>query len=228
MPEPGFNDSMTEQLELFGDEFFPEKEGKEPKEIEQSVEIEKPEEEKTKEGQIMVWIGYDEELTLRASKLLYGLGLQEIADGVTVNWNKRMRSAAGRAHYQTCLIDLNPRLQLLPEPKKTKEIEDTFLHELAHLVAFGRNRGRRIQPHGAEWKRACADLGIPGEDRCHDLDLGSRRMKRKFVYECPACKTSIPRVRRIKRAVACHSCCKTHSGGKFDSRFRLVEKKLPR
>lgn len=217
---------MAEQLELFGNDAFPEKEREQPEVPEQLEETEPPEETETKEGQVMVWIGYDEELTTRASKLLYDLGLQEIADGVTVNWNKRMRSAAGRAHYQKCLIDLNPRLQLLPEPKKKEEIEDTFLHELAHLVAFGRNRGRRIQPHGAEWKQACADLGIPGEDRCHDLDFGTRRMKRKFIYECPACKTSIPRVRRIKRPVACHSCCKEYNGGKFHTRFQLVEKRL--
>ncbi len=220
MPELGFNDSMTEQLELFGDDTFPrEKE-------DQARELERPKENETKEGQEEVLIGYDEGLTTRAAKLLGELGLQEIADEVKINWNKRMRSAAGRAHYQKCLIDLNPRLQLLPEPKRAHEIEDTFLHELAHLVAFGRNRRRRIQPHGSEWKLACADLGIPGEDRCHDLDLGVRRMKRKFIYECPVCKSSIPRVRRIKRAVACHSCCKEHNRGRFDSRFRLREKPI--
>ncbi len=36
-------------------------------------------------------------------------------------------------------------------------IDYVVVHELAHLIAFGRNRGRRIQPHGAEWKQACAD-----------------------------------------------------------------------
>jgi hypothetical protein len=28
-------------------------------------------------------------------------------------------------------------------------------------------------------------------------------------------------VRRIKRAVACLACCRAHSSGKFDARFRL-------
>lgn len=216
---------MAEQLELFGDDAFPQDDGKQVAKL--PPQPEKPEEpEETKEGMVQVRTGFDEDLTLRAGKLLKELELPDLADAVRVIWNKRMRSAAGRAHYQKSLIDLNPRLQLLPEPKKTEEIVDTFLHELAHLVAFGRNRRRRIQPHGIEWKQACSDLGIPGEDRCHDLDLGSRRMRKKFVYECPVCKSNIPRVRRIKRAVACHSCCKAHSRGKFDSRFRLVEKRL--
>ncbi len=216
---------MAEQLELFGDDAFPQDDGEKVEELLPEPEKLKKTEE-TKEGMVQVWTGYDEDLTLRAGKLLSDLELPDLAGAVCVTWNKRMRSTAGRAHYQKSLIDLNPRLQLLPEPKKTEEIEDTFLHELAHLVAFGRNRGRRIQPHGLEWKQACADLGIPGEDRCHDLDFGSRRMRKKFIYECPVCKSTIPRVRRIKRAVACHSCCKAHSRGKFDTRFRLVEKRL--
>ena len=218
---------MAEQLELFGEDFFPPAEKEEQATAPEKPRPE-PESEKIqpKEGYVTVWIGYDEELTKRAGELLHSLGLGEFASSVHVNWNKRMRSAAGRAHYRKFLIDLNPRLQVLEEPKKTEEIESTFLHELAHLVAYMRNRNRRIQPHGVEWKQACADLGIPGEDRCHDLDFGSRRMKKKFIYECPACKSVIPRVRRIKRAVACHACCKKHSGGRFDMRFRLVEKRL--
>ena len=217
---------MAEQLELFGDDAFPQEE-REKIEAPLPKPEKPPEPEETKEGMVTLSIGYDEALSLRARDLLNGFGLPEAAEAVYVNWNKRMRSTAGRAHYKKSRIELNPQLQVLPEPKRTEEIEGTFLHELAHLLAFERNRNRRIQPHGIEWKQACADLGIPGEDRCHDLDFGtSRRMKKKFAYECPSCKCVLPRVRRIKRPVACHPCCKRHNRGRFDARFQLIEKRL--
>jgi hypothetical protein len=48
--------------------------------------------------------------------------------------------AAGEPHRISINKDLNPRAFLV-----------TFLHEVAHLTAFERY-GRRISPHGAEWK----------------------------------------------------------------------------
>ena len=36
----------------------------------------------------------------------------------------------------------------------------TYLHEIAHLVAF-KKYGRRIQPHGKEWKRAFMEVSEP-------------------------------------------------------------------
>ena len=43
------------------------------------------------------------------------------------------------------------------------KLDQTILHELAHLVAYERNPSRAIKGHGREWQLACADLGIPGE-----------------------------------------------------------------
>ncbi|MEM7601903.1 MAG: hypothetical protein AAF357_10875, partial [Verrucomicrobiota bacterium] len=92
--------------------------------------------------------------------------------------------------------------------------------------SFARAKGKRIQPHGPEWRQACADLGIPGEDRCHALDFQPRRMKKRFAYECLNCGTVVERVRKLKRTVACFHCCKEHSRGRFDPRFKLVERSL--
>jgi ribosomal protein L37AE/L43A len=41
------------------------------------------------------------------------------------------------------------------------------------------------------------------------------------MYRCPNCRQEFPRVRRVRRAVACLACCRTHNGGEFDARFRL-------
>ncbi|MEM9015946.1 MAG: SprT-like domain-containing protein [Verrucomicrobiota bacterium] len=171
--------------------------------------------------------GSDESLTAIAAQFARGLQLPKLAESVDVSWNPRMRTAAGRAFYRENRIELNPKLQALPPDQRGAEIQNTFLHELAHLVSFARAKGKRIQPHGPEWKQACADLGIPDEDRCHELNFQPRRMKRRYAYECLSCGEVIERVRRLNRRVACYSCCKEHSGGRYDPRFRLVEKPLP-
>lgn len=178
------------------------------------------------DGYVMVKVGRDDALTAVAAGHAERLGLPALAKSVVVVWNRRMRTAAGRAFFRTGRIELNPKLQTLAEDRREDEIQNTFLHELAHLVSFARAEGRRIQPHGPEWKLACADLGIPGEDRCHELDFAPRKMRRKYGYECPNCGTVVERVRRLKRKVACYDCCKAHAGGRFDSRFVLEEKIL--
>ena len=43
----------------------------------------------------------------------------------------------------------------------------------------------------------------------------------RYVYRCPNCKEEFPRVRRIRRAIACLACCRAHNRGEFDARFRL-------
>lgn len=172
-------------------------------------------------------IGFDEALTREAVELLLKLGLPHIAEKVTVIWNKRLRTTAGRAYSAQAKIELNPRLQVLDEEKREQEIRQTFLHELAHVVAYSRYPNQGIKAHGPEWKKACADLGIPGEERCHDLQLGRRTtMRKNYAYLCPVCEEVIYRVKRMKRSVACYECCRKYSKGKYDPQYKLIEKRL--
>jgi predicted SprT family Zn-dependent metalloprotease len=133
-----------------------------------------------------------------------------------------MRSTAGRATWPDGSIELNPALREV----SAAEVERTLLHELAHLVAFERAGRRRIKPHGPEWRRACADLGIAGESASHRLELPSRRMRRKWLYVCPNCFEQYERVRRMHRHSACWACCRSFAAGQYDERFRFVEKRL--
>lgn len=213
--------AMDEQLELFSDDLFPEP-APASRETRREREAPAPVPEEACAGHPPA--GRDAELTRIAALYCRGLGLPELADCVAVDWNRRMRSAAGRAFFRKGLIELNPKLQGLPEGQREEEVRRTFLHELAHLVSHGRAGGRRIEPHGPEWRQACADLGIPDEDRCHQLDFGARRLARRYAYVCGHCETVVTRVRRLTREVACYACCKAHSGGRYDPRFRLVER----
>jgi SprT protein len=151
-----------------------------------------------------------------ARELLRLLGAGRIAGELRVEWNSRLKTAAGRADYRQKLISLNPRLSEHPT-----EIDRTLRHELAHILAQFRAGRRRILPHGADWQRACVDLGIADEKRCHNLPFPARTYAARFVYRCPNCRQEFPRVRRVRRAVACLACCRKHNGGGFDPRFRL-------
>jgi SprT protein len=151
-----------------------------------------------------------------ARELLRSLGAKRIATEIRVEWNSRLETAAGRADHRQKLISLNPRLV-----KHPAEIDRTLRHELAHILAQFRAGRRRISPHGSEWQQACRDLGIAGEKRCHRLPFPAKRYVPRFIYRCPNCRRDFPRVRKIKRTVACLACCRAHNRGEFDVRFRL-------
>jgi len=164
----------------------------------------------------------NEELTGVARSLLTSIGETRLAGSVEASWNPRLRTTAGRAFRHYALVEVNPALLQV----SAAEVDRTLKHELAHLVAYRRARGRKIEPHGPEWKAACAELGIPGEDRCHNLSFPRIRQRRKYAYRCPNCTKEIFRVRRIRGEAACYDCCRAYNGGRFSSSFVLLERRL--
>jgi SprT protein len=167
-----------------------------------------------------VVLGRDLALETKVREILEPLGAEELAREVRVEWNARLLSAAGRADSRRHLISLNPRLR----EHDAGEIDRTLRHELAHLLAQFRAGRHRPTPHGPEWRKACHDLGITGEERCHTLPFPVKPRARRFLYRCSRCGKEFPRVRRIKRVMACLDCCRKFNGGKFDpaARLRLV------
>src|SRR5947207_10494595 len=96
-----------------------------------------------------------------ARELLCSLGAKRIATELRVEWNSRLKTAAGRADHRQKLISLNPRLVEHPA-----EIDRTLRHEVAHILSqFRAGRRRQIAPHGPEWQQASRDLGIADEKR---------------------------------------------------------------
>jgi predicted SprT family Zn-dependent metalloprotease len=163
--------------------------------------------------------GVDSKLTAQCAEWLTTLGCSDLATQVRVVWNARMRTTAGLAYPAKALIKLNPRICQFGE----SEVDQTLRHELAHLLAHHRVGRRRISPHGPEWRKACADLGLAGEKRCHNLPLPRREMTRRYVYRCPACRVELRRVRPMRRPSACLACCRKHASGRYDERFRFVK-----
>jgi SprT protein len=161
--------------------------------------------------------GRDPALEQQARYLLRANGVGRIASQIRVEWNTRLKTCAGRADYKAKLISLNPLLQ----SHGSDEIDRTFRHELAHLLAQFRAGRKRILPHGEQWRKACQDLGIGNEKRCHNLPFPIMERAARFLYRCPNCRRYFPRVRKIRRAMACLACCRKHNGGEFDTRFKL-------
>ena len=168
-----------------------------------------------------VVLGRDSALEANVCEILSALGADALARAIHVEWNARLFSAAGRADSRRNLISLNPRLR----EHDAAEIDRTLRHELAHLLAQFRAGRRRIPPHGAAWRKACRDLGIADEARCHTLPFPVKQRVRRFLYRCSRCGKDFPRVRPIKRTIACLDCCRKFNGGKFDptARLRLVK-----
>src|SRR3984893_12781667 len=169
--------------------------------------------------------GRDHALEEKSRTLLRELGAGKLAREIRVEWNPRMRTAAGRAHFREKLISLNPLLRdhdLVSVSRQSgSDIDRTLRHELAHLLAQFRAGRRRILPHGTEWRDACRDLGVGDEVRCHNLPFPAKTYPARFVYRCLGCRRDFPRVRRVRRAIACLACCQKHNGGDFDARFLL-------
>jgi SprT protein len=163
------------------------------------------------------------ELTQQAAGLARGAGCRVLASNVRVYWHSRLCSTAGMACYQSRRVLLNPELKKIGQA----EIDRTLKHELAHLIAKARAGSRKIPPHGIEWQKACADLGIRDESRCHSLPLKKRTMRRNHHYQCPACGTVLARVRPFRHAYACIDCCRQHNRGNYDARFRFVKIQAP-
>jgi predicted SprT family Zn-dependent metalloprotease len=162
--------------------------------------------------------GPADDLVQECRQLLLNLGMENVKDLVKVDWNPQLRSTAGYARYPSWQIELNPRLIAFDG-----QVQRTLLHELAHLVAYHRAGRRRIKPHGPEWQKACADLGIRGEPAHHRLPLPRNRVERQHAYQCPSCTTVVRRVRPFTRPTACLKCCNDLAGGKFDTRFKFVK-----
>lgn len=164
----------------------------------------------------------DPELSLWCQEKAKEFQLKKLEQSISVEWNSRMRTTAGRAWWPQGKIELNPKLKTISE----EEIWRTLKHELAHLIAFARH-GRKISPHGIEWRIACAELGIADETPRHSLPFEPRKIRRKHAYQCPVCLQTILRVRPFRRVVACFTCCKKENQAKFLLKYRLVKISLP-
>lgn len=95
-----------------------------------------------------------------------------------------IRSYIGQIRYRKRIIILN--MDALRQNVKDM-LEDTIPHEVAHqinLIIYGKSG------HGPAWKRVMREcFGLMNPKSCTDFnyDLGERKRRRRFAYDCESC-----------------------------------------
>jgi len=158
-------------------------------------------------------------------------GAATLPSQVTVEFSPRMRRAAGRALVDQGLVRLASWLRDAP-----RAIHDEILcHEVAH-VAARLIHGRKIRPHGPEWKGLMRQAGYaprvrldprhyPGVEIPRLPARRSRPAKARYLHRCPICQAA--RVaRRPVRGWRCAVCVRAGRNGTLDI-YRL-ERSTPR
>lgn len=130
--------------------------------------------------------------------------------------------AAGQARWEA-----NGRPLLRYNLDIARRHEDDFLartvpHEVAHLVTVACHG--RTRPHGPEWRRVMAFLGVANPSRCHDYQLDESLVKRqrRWTYRCDCTnhQLSTTRHKRMLAGSARYHCRKCHAALRYDGAKR--------
>lgn len=115
--------------------------------------------------------------------------------------------AAGKYYPSKREIHLN-RYLLATHPFDM--LNKILIHEIAHHIAYLLH-GKKIKPHGTEWKNICKKLGYEPEVY-HNLPVQKSRELRRFKYRCGCSNHLITSIRhnRIQKGIAyfCKKCKK--------------------
>lgn len=89
---------------------------------------------------------------------------------------------AGVAHLTENKLRFNPQLY---QANREDFLRQTVAHEVAHLIAH-QMFGPRIAPHGEEWQLIMRGVYELPPDRCHNYDVGRRKVTRYlYLCQCP-------------------------------------------
>ena len=119
-------------------------------------------------------------------------------------------SSAGQAgkDKKTGVWFVNFNRRLMSDDNNWQDyVDETIIHEVAHIIAFVTKLDRG---HGPNWKAIMRKLGaVPS--RCHDYDVSavsrSRRHAVKYIYKCNCSTYSLSRVNHKKEdKKACPLC----------------------
>ena len=138
-------------------------------------------------------------------------------DPPTLRWNERLRTSAGRfIPGSRRVLEHQPVIEmasyLMQEPRASTLLLDTMGHEMIHYWLWIR---RRPYGHTPEFYEKMEKMGV---SRYNSVP---RATPYKYLYRCANCREEFKAKRRL-RPLACAKCCKQHSGGYYDARFKLV------
>lgn len=115
-----------------------------------------------------------------------------------IDLNPKMRTTAGRVNYRLNKMYLNVRLLT----RNPHHIEQTFAHELAHIVAF-ELYGIKAVGHGPLWSGIMQKFGYE-PNRCHALDVSGLKRRQKTYETYCQCRVHMlkpGRYNKLRRGV---------------------------
>jgi predicted SprT family Zn-dependent metalloprotease len=137
-------------------------------------------------------------------------------DPVVLRWNTRLRSSAGRFIPGSVRWRLPAVIEIATylndEPNAQELVSDTLGHEMIHYWLWLR---RKPYGHTPEFWAKMTQMGV---SRWNPVP---RTRPYKYVYRCLACSGEFPARRRLG-TLACARCCRRHTHGRYDARFKLV------
>ncbi|PQV64493.1 SprT-like family protein [Abditibacterium utsteinense] len=150
-----------------------------------------------------------------------------------MKWSRQLTRAAGNIDVKKRIIKLS--IPLLVDAftsveasfeicgvicdSKERALEEILKHELIHLWLHERGLP---SGHTQAFRIKAREIGQPKTRH----GIARPLPKSGWIYICPRCNAQIVRRRRFSRLVACARCCKAHSGGVFDARFKLKGRKI--
>lgn len=150
------------------------------------------------------------------------LHFDDFLDPPVLQWNSRLRASAGRFFpgSRKYLRAFPPKIEvasyLLEEENASALVYDTMAHEMIHYWLWVR---KCPYGHTPEFLAKMRQMGV---NRYNPVP---RTRPFKYMYQCQACLKDFP-ARRKLGPLACATCCKKHSQGKYDPRFKLVLAKV--
>lgn len=108
-------------------------------------------------------------------------------DGVKFIIREDMATNAAEANHESGHINLN--MQILCHPLNEGGIEDTVLHELAHIIA-NRLATANVN-HSVIWRSVCKKIGGSGRKNhtfTVPMELQERERMQQVELTCPMCK----------------------------------------
>ncbi|MFH1763631.1 MAG: SprT family zinc-dependent metalloprotease [Gemmatimonadota bacterium] len=104
--------------------------------------------------------GFPDTLRSKAQQWAELWGLPGLTESVTVEFSGRLRSSLGNCRPIQGRIRLAAHL----ENGNGELLEEVLCHELAHVAVY-RLHGRRVRPHGPEWRKLVSAAGFEARAR---------------------------------------------------------------
>lgn len=136
-------------------------------------------------------------------------------DPPVLKWNGRLRSSSGRFFPGSRVRGLPATIEvasyLLEEEGAETHVRETIAHEMIHYWLWVRKR-----PYG-HTDEFYDKMQLMGARRYNPVP---RKRPYRYLYQCAHC-SAIFKARRRLGPLACATCCRTHSNGRYDERFKL-------